>query len=119
MISIPNIRTNVLVVVIGNRGTSKEFIVSNICFSIGRHSKSLDIERKRCGYCYGKFEVLLNKKTRDGKIQSVPSTPGKANGFALFVKENYADTKSPNLTHAEVMKLLGQKFAELKIAKSN
>ncbi|KAJ8955544.1 hypothetical protein NQ318_001374, partial [Aromia moschata] len=30
-------------------------------YSIGRHSKSLDVERKRCGYCRGKFEILLNK----------------------------------------------------------
>ncbi|KAF5277771.1 hypothetical protein FQR65_LT03751 [Abscondita terminalis] len=75
-------------------------------YSIGRHSKSLDVERKRCGYCYGKFEILLNKTTKDGETKAVPVTPKKApSGFALFVKEHYAIYKTPQLNHGQVMKL--------------
>ncbi|KAK4880269.1 hypothetical protein RN001_008415 [Aquatica leii] len=85
-------------------------------YSIGRHSKSLDTERKRCGYCYGKFEVLLNKTSKSGETKSVPVTPKKPpSGFALFVKEHYATYKTPQLNHAQVMKLLGQKFNEAKV----
>ncbi|XP_018571170.1 MATH and LRR domain-containing protein PFE0570w-like [Anoplophora glabripennis] len=85
-------------------------------YSIGRHSKSLDIERKRCGYCLGKFEILLNKVSKKGETKSVPATPKKeATGFALFVKENYGVYKQTNLKHGEVMKLLGQKFQEMKL----
>lgn len=36
-------------------------------YSIKRHSKSINTERKRCGYCYGILELLLNKKLK-GKI---------------------------------------------------
>lgn len=79
----------------------------------------MDIEKKRCGLCYGKFEVLLNKQTKEGKVKSVVSTPKKVTGFALFVKEHYATTKAPNLSHGEVMKLLGQKFSELKVTGLN
>ncbi|XP_057318449.1 uncharacterized protein LOC130663319 isoform X2 [Microplitis mediator] len=43
----------------------------NCGYSIGRHSKSLDIARKRCGHCYGQFELLVNRKTRSGyKVSS-------------------------------------------------
>lgn len=87
-------------------------------FSIGRHTKSLDIERKRCGYCMGKFEVLLNKVSKKGVTRSVPATPKKEpNGFALFVKENYGSVKKSNLKHGEVMKKLGQMFQDFKIDK--
>ncbi|KAK5646945.1 hypothetical protein RI129_005409 [Pyrocoelia pectoralis] len=86
-------------------------------YSIGRHSKSLDIERKRCGYCYGKFEVFVNKTNKEGEIKSVPATPKKPpTAFALFVKENYATYKTPRLNHGQVMKLLGQKFTEVKVS---
>lgn len=84
--------------------------------SIGRHSKSLDIERKRCGYCMGKFEVLLNKIGKKGEAKSVPVTPKKeASGFALFVKQNYGSVKKTDLKHGDVMKILGQKFQEIKL----
>ncbi|XP_028131251.1 germ cell nuclear acidic protein-like [Diabrotica virgifera virgifera] len=85
-------------------------------YSIGRHSKSLDIERKRCGYCYGKFEILINKTNKKGETKSVAATPKKeATGFALFVKENYGIFKTPDRKHGDVMKILGQKFQMMKI----
>ncbi|XP_030752464.1 uncharacterized protein LOC115879674 [Sitophilus oryzae] len=85
-------------------------------YSIGRHSKSLNIDRKRCGHCLGKFEVLLNKTSKQGDVKTVPVTPKKElTGFALFVKENYALHKEPTIKHADVMKILGQKFSEVKL----
>lgn len=85
--------------------------------SIGRHSKSLDIEKKRCGLCYGKFELLLNKTTKTGIVQM--QTPKREpSAFALYVKENYNSVKKErNIKHAEVMKILGQQFSAIKIAK--
>ncbi|XP_060518344.1 germ cell nuclear acidic protein-like isoform X2 [Cylas formicarius] len=84
--------------------------------TIGRHSKSLNIERKRCGLCYGKFEILINKTTKNGETKTVPVTPKREpSQFALFVKENYALYKEPSRKHGDVMKILGQKFAELKV----
>ncbi|RZB38782.1 acidic repeat-containing protein-like, partial [Asbolus verrucosus] len=88
-------------------------------YSIGRHTKSLDVERKRCGYCLGTFEILINKTTKKGETKSVPATPKKAaTGFALFVKENYATHKTPDLKHGDVMKILGKKFSSLKVDQS-
>lgn len=84
-------------------------------FSIGRHTKSIDIERKRCGYCYGRFEILLNKTDRKGAVKKVPASAKKeATGFALFVKENYAKFKTPERKHGDVMKMLGEKYKEVK-----
>ncbi|CAG9825392.1 unnamed protein product [Phaedon cochleariae] len=85
-------------------------------YSIGRHTKSLDVERKRCGYCHGKFEVFINKTDKKGTTKSVPATPKKeATGFALFVKENYGIYKTPDVKHGDVMKILGQKFQKIKL----
>lgn len=89
-------------------------------FSIGRHSKSLDIEKKRCGHCYGKFELLINKATKSGTVQM--QTPRREpSGFALYVKQNYSSVKKgkTNMKHADVMKTLGQQFSALKITKKN
>lgn len=40
-------------------------------YSINRHSKSIDTERKRCGYCYGVLELLVNKKRRGESVGCV------------------------------------------------
>lgn len=92
----------------------------NIFRSFGRHSKSLDLERKRCGHCYSKFEVLINKVTKQGETKTVSATPRKEpTAFSLFVKENYALYKNPERKHGDVMKMLGEKFAQLKVQKGN
>ncbi|XP_019867104.2 germ cell nuclear acidic protein-like isoform X2 [Aethina tumida] len=84
-------------------------------YSFGRHSKSLNTDQKRCGYCHGQFEVLINKTSKSGETKTVPVTPRKEpTAFSLFVKENYAKVKTPLMKHAEVMKILGQKFGEQK-----
>ncbi|XP_071559407.1 uncharacterized protein [Temnothorax nylanderi] len=84
------------------------FLKHIIFCSVGRHSKSLDIDKKRCGYCYGKFELLINKTTKSGTVQ-VPTPKREPTGFALYVKQNYNSVKKEksNLKHADVMKLLG------------
>lgn len=96
-------------------------------FSIGRHTKSLDVERKRCGYCFGKFQVFVTTKmskatgtSSDQSSSTNTRTPRKPTGFALFVKENYAAIKKQNnVPHAQVMQLLSQKFAQVKLLKLN
>jgi len=95
-------------------------IIGVICCSIGRHSKSLDIERKRCGHCFGKFELLVNKTTKSG-IKQVQTPKREPSGFALYVKQNYNSVKKEknNMKHAEVMKILGQQFSAIKIAKKD
>ncbi|XP_011308789.1 uncharacterized protein [Fopius arisanus] len=61
-------------------------------YSIGRHSKSLDVQKKRCGHCFGRFELLLNRVTRSGTMQQTPHNK-QPSGFALFVKENFSVVK--------------------------
>lgn len=100
-----------------NRINKCIFLLHNL-YSIGRHSKSLNVERKRCGHCYGKFELLVNKTTKSGTVQV--QTPKRELGkFALYVKENYSSVKKEcNVKHSEVMKILGQQFSAIKIAKN-
>lgn len=96
------------------------FVVVNCISSLsfGRHTKSLNMEKKRCGYCLGKFEILINKTSKTGKTQAVLTTPKReATGFALFVKENYAQVKTPQLSHGDVMRILGENFQACKISK--
>lgn len=60
--------------------------------------------------------MLLNKLSKKGETKSVLATPKReVNGFALFVKENYGSVMKSNLKHGEVMKILGQKFQEMKV----
>ncbi|KAG8232246.1 hypothetical protein J437_LFUL011799 [Ladona fulva] len=96
--------------------TKYKYKCSGCNYSIGRHSKSLDVERKVCGICCGKFELFVNKKNDKGK--PMPSTPRTPNAFALFVKENYGSAKKSkeNLKHKDVMKILSEQFAATKIS---
>ncbi|XP_068624777.1 uncharacterized protein [Battus philenor] len=83
-------------------------------YSVQRHSKSIDVTKKCCGYCRGKFEVIVNKKNKDGVIVSTPARKGGLNEFALYVKENYGTLKNGTRTHGQVMKLLGEQFSARK-----
>ncbi|CAG4981219.1 unnamed protein product [Colias eurytheme] len=82
-------------------------------YSIKRHSKSIDVTKKCCGYCRGTFEVIVNRKNKDGVVMSTPARKGTTNEFALYVKENYGTLKSGR-THAQVMKMLGEQFSAKK-----
>ena len=83
---------------------------------IGRHSKSLDTDRKVCGHCKGEFEVFLTKDllSKSEGSCSTPRTPRTPNKFALFVKECYSQVKKrqTGLSHKEVMNVLSKEFAE-------
>eukprot|EP00058_Branchiostoma_floridae_P025657 XP_002611147.1 hypothetical protein BRAFLDRAFT_125218 [Branchiostoma floridae] len=74
-------------------------------YKLGRHSKSLDLDRQVCGYCRGRFQ-LVNK---DG----TPARTRAPSKFALFVKERYGSLKRENagVPHKEVMRLLSAEFA--------
>ena len=55
----------------------------------------------------------------DGSVgagASAAKTQKPPNPFALFVKENYKSYKKPGVSHGDVMKLLGDKFKEVKIS---
>ena len=82
-------------------------------FRIGRHSKSLDVDRKVCGYCKGKFELLSRSKTGANAGKAVPLTPRTPNQYALFVKEHYGELKktNPKKSHKEVMELITAKYS--------
>ncbi|XP_028163068.1 uncharacterized protein LOC114354728 [Ostrinia furnacalis] len=86
-------------------------------YSIQRHSKSIDTTKKCCGYCRGTFELILNKKTKEGLVVSTPARKGEVSEFAKYVKENYGSAKTGR-SHAEVMKLLGEQFSAKKKVKS-
>ena len=90
-------------------------------YSFGRHSKSLDVTRKVCGRCRGVFECVLTARRGEEGGAATPATPRAAAPFALFVKEHYSAVKgtaAAGTKHAELMRLLGQKFAETKISQA-
>lgn len=97
-----------------------ELLIQFFLYRIGRHSKSLNVERKRCGYCYGKFELLLHNELKSDSIGNSPKNvkARPLSKFALFVKDNYGKIKLENasLKHGEIMKELSKNFAETKIS---
>lgn len=66
----------------------------------------------------------MNYKRQRGQKTATPTVPSKGalqtpktpGPFAVFVKENYGSVKksTPHLKHADVMRILGTKFAEMK-----
>uniref|UniRef100_A0A1I8NNV2 SprT-like domain-containing protein n=1 Tax=Stomoxys calcitrans TaxID=35570 RepID=A0A1I8NNV2_STOCA len=78
------------------------------------HSKSKKVENIRCSYCHGAIEIFLNKKDKEGNI--IPTPVKEPTGFAKFVKDNYKKHKRDDLKHADVMKILSNEFATLKVA---
>jgi predicted SprT family Zn-dependent metalloprotease len=94
----------------------------NCGYSIGRHSKSLNLNKKRCGYCHGRFELLINKITKTGNVQKKSTFQTKElSGFALYVKQNYQLVKQSKaaIKHGEVMKILGNQFSAIKITQKS
>ncbi|CAG0891745.1 unnamed protein product [Darwinula stevensoni] len=98
-----------------------QYVCTGCGYKIGRHSKSLDINRKVCGVCMAKFELHIVKVGHEGEKHMKPvedlQTPKPLNKFAQFVKENYGSVKNQNsgLKHCDVMKVLSTQFAELKV----
>jgi predicted SprT family Zn-dependent metalloprotease len=77
--------------------------------SVGRHSKSINIERKVCGRCGGQLHMIDNSETANSNR--------KENPLAKYVKENYADTKMmhPQSTPQQLMKILSQQYSARKM----
>lgn len=93
-----------------------KFVLCLFC-SIGRHSKSLNVATKRCGHCFGMFELLVNTRRKSGTVAQRTLKKRSPAGFARFVKENYSSVKQSrtDLKHGDVMRLLGQQFSAVKI----
>ena len=74
---------------------------------IGRQSRSIDLERQRCGRCKGRLE-LLGAFNRDG----TPAQSRAPSAFARYVKEHFATLKAarPHDSHRELMAALGESW---------
>ncbi|CAH1643947.1 unnamed protein product [Spodoptera littoralis] len=79
-------------------------------YSVNRHSKSIDITKKCCGYCHGKFELVLNKKNKDGVVVSTRAKKPNYQDFSMHVNENYSKLNDGTRTYGEVMKILAEPF---------
>ena len=107
--------------------TKYQYRCANCGHTIGRHSKSLNTENQRCGYCRGKFLLVTSTEMGDignedgeNNINSANyKTPKKSNPFSEFVKNNYRETRTPGTTHAETMQQLSEKFAKTKVTQEN
>ena len=81
-------------------------------FTIGRHSRSVDTIRHRCGLCKGKLIELAS----DG----APKKRAQPSAYNLFVKEHSKTVREqlikhkPGLTQSDVMKELGRLWREHK-----
>ena len=96
----------------------------------GRHSKSIDLSKKRCGRCRGQLELFVASKV-GGKYKKSGEQKGKQNGsenllrtpkapnaFAMFVKDNYKTFRTPGTTHKNAMEALSLQFSQTKINKN-
>lgn len=83
----------------------------------GRHSNSLDTDRKVCGMCRARLEPL-GRFNADG----TPAKARTASAFSLFVKDNFAVAKAaagPQTPHREVMKVVADMWKQQKQAASS
>ena len=102
----------------------------------GRHSKSIDVSKKRCGRCRGELELFVASKIggqykKSEKTHGDPHdpyemdtknllrTPKAPNSFAMFVKDNYKTFRTPGTTHKTAMDALSLQFSQTKINKDN
>jgi predicted SprT family Zn-dependent metalloprotease len=76
--------------------------------TFGRHSRSIDESRQRCGACRGQLRPIGN---------TVPTSEKKPpSGFSAFVKQHYASTKQrlAGAAHAAVMRELSSMWKQRK-----
>lgn len=78
----------------------------------------MDIEKKICGVCHGRFELREDKNDEavsSGACSSTISKPRPTPKFALFVKSHYSGAKEnkPHASHREIMQTLGDQFKKL------
>lgn len=79
----------------------------NCEYIYGRHSKSIDISKQRCGRCNGEL-IELGEFKRDG----TPMKPRILSEYSKYVKENYNRIKEANkdLKAPEIMKILSKEW---------
>ncbi|PNS21993.1 HMG box-containing protein [Sphaceloma murrayae] len=72
----------------------------------GRHSRSVDPARQRCGVCKGRLV----------QVRPVPRGKGEVGGFAGFVKSEFAGVKREmeGRGHGEIMAELGRRWRAMK-----
>ncbi|KAH8414695.1 hypothetical protein KR215_000120 [Drosophila sulfurigaster] len=76
------------------------------------HSRYRKVDNIRCRLCSGPIQLFLNKKDKEGNVQLQPVR--EAAGFAKFVKEQFKKHKRPDLTAAQVMRILSVEYAKQK-----
>lgn len=90
-----------------------------------RHSKSIDVERHRCGVCKGNLMQIKPVPRGVGKTSSAPSKPGvksekpAVTGYAAYVKLHFAGVKKslpPGNSHKDAMQALSKKYQAEKAA---
>jgi len=84
----------------------------------GRHSKSIDPARQRCGTCKGRLRQIrpLPRGSATDKDGVKSAGEKKLGTYAAFVKEHYAGVKKEmgKASQKEVMEAVGRKYREEK-----
>lgn len=90
-----------------------------------RHSKSIDVQRHRCGVCKGDLIQVKPVPRGAGKSTATPPEPGKKSekpavtGYAAYVKLHFASVKKglpPGSSHKDAMQALSRKYQAEKAA---
>eukprot|EP00898_Chlorokybus_atmophyticus_P004187 jgi/Chlat1/476/Chrsp103S01075 len=76
---------------------------------IGRHSKSIDMELQRCGWCGGVLK--LRERLR---VDGTPVKSRAASEFSLYVKEKYATVRTAGTPHKEAMRKIADSWKQRK-----
>ena len=83
-----------------------------------RHSKSVDVERQRCGSCKGRLvQIQPVPRVAKGSGGEGDGRAKEVGGYAGFVKVHFAAIKKdmgPGVPHKLVMEALGRKYREEK-----
>jgi predicted SprT family Zn-dependent metalloprotease len=68
----------------------------------GRHSKSIDPNKKVCGHCKGRLV----------QVRPAPRKENGGGGYAVYVKANFAEVKKslPNASQKEIMEAVARKY---------
>ncbi|GAB7337441.1 hypothetical protein MBLNU457_g2780t1 [Dothideomycetes sp. NU457] len=80
----------------------------------GRHSKSIDPAKQRCGTCKGRLRQI--RPVPRGEKEGEKTGEKKVGAYAAFVKEHYASVKKEmgKASQKEVMEAVGRKYREEK-----
>ena len=83
----------------------------------GRHSKSIDTDKKCCGKCRGRLTLDQGGMRRQAaSTVAEAAAPRTPNAFAMFVKDKYKTCRTPGMSHGDAMKQISAMFAQTKIS---